>query len=317
MLRLTFNLVISLAFLACSPRPTSTTSAGLDTTMPGPARPLALTLNPYRMHLRTVTVSVDGVDREFLFDTAGGVTIITPPVADAIGCRPFGRLTAFRMSGQRVDRPRCTNVGLGLGPLTLGHEEVIVVDLSEYLPSDWPEVGGVLSLSSFEHGAITVDLANNLLIVETAASLAARTHNMQPLTVRFGRQAAGAGLDLFVRVDSSRGPLWFELDSGAGEVIVARHTAALLGIDLASDRVEHVPARGGHCESWRVPKAKLTVAGLGRLKMPVTVEEIIYDGVLGCCFFEGHVLTLDLRTARMWAERAKSSGDGKNSAWPR
>jgi len=304
-------LSISLALFACSPRPTPTPAglAGRDSTLPGLARPLALTLNPYRMHLKTVTVAIGGADHELLFDTAGGMTIITPQVADAIGCRPFGRLTAFRMSGERLDRPRCTNVGLDFGPLTLGHEEVIVVDLYEYLPSDWPEVGGVLSLSSFEHGAITVDLAKDRLILETAASLAARTHNMEPLAIRLGRQSAGAGLDVFVRIDSPRGPLWFELDSGAGEVIVARHAAPLLGIDLASGRVEHVPARGRHGESWRVPKAKLVVSGLGRLKTPVTVEEIIYDGVLGCCFIEDYVLTLDLRTARMWAKRSKDDED--------
>ena len=266
-----------------------------------PTLPITLELKPYRLHIRTVTVTVGGAERTFIFDTAAGVTIITPEVAEAIGCEPFGRVTALRMSGERIDIPRCAGVDLRAGPLAIEHDNVFVIDLAAFLPPDWPRLGGALSLRSFEERALTLDLAGGTLTVESPESLTERTATMRELPIRFGMQAAGAGLDVFVLVESPRGPLWFELDSGAGEVIVARQTADLLDIDLTDPAVEHAPAGDGGADVWSVPEATIRLPGLGALRLPVTVTDIIYDGVLGCRFIEDHILTLDLRTARMWA----------------
>ena len=48
--------------------------------------------------LQTVDVEIGGRRLPFLFDTAGGATLVTPALANDIGCEPFGRATGSRAS---------------------------------------------------------------------------------------------------------------------------------------------------------------------------------------------------------------------------
>ena len=108
-----------------------------------------------------------------------------------------------------------------------------------------------------------------------------------PSRVRAGRQAGGAALDLFVAVDSPRGPLWFELDSGStGETLVAPHAAALLGLDLPPGERRIVA---------------LPIHGTPPVDLPVRLQKnLIYDGLISIAFFERFAVTLDLAAMRAW-----------------
>jgi len=83
-------------------------------------------LEPYR---KTVALRAQVGDRQglFTFDTAGGITLVSPSFAAKIGCKPWGRLSGHRMMGDRLDMPRCDGVPLRLGaqtyrvPVATGH----------------------------------------------------------------------------------------------------------------------------------------------------------------------------------------------------
>jgi hypothetical protein len=125
--------------------------------------------------------------------------------------------------------------------------------------------------------------------IETPASFAAKVRGATPVTLRAGRQAGGAALDLFLAVEAPGGPLWMELDSGsAAPALLAPHAARALGLELdpaAPKRVE------------------LTVAGLGRVTVEASEREMIYDGLLGARFVGEFVWMIDLGTMRGWARR--------------
>ena len=112
------------------------------------AGPIAVPLSPWAGVLRSVTVMVDGTAHPFIFDTGGGETVITPEVAMAVGCTPYGRGVGFRMSGERVEFEYCDNVALRLGQVALAREPVGVFDLKSILPAGLPRADGALNSAS-------------------------------------------------------------------------------------------------------------------------------------------------------------------------
>lgn len=248
---------------------------------------LEIPLEPYLGKLRTVEVEVAGRRMPFLFDTAGGVTLVTPEVAAEAGCEPFGRAVGFRHDGEPVNLERCRGLSLAVAGRPTREDEVAVWDLMALLQGA-PEVGGLVSLASFEGETVTLDLGRGRLYLEPGAGLPARLAGAKALTVRAARQGGGAAFDLFVAVDSPRGPLWFELDSGAlSPVLVASHAAELLGLDLS-------PEEGR--------PATLPIAGLGPVEvMAQEKPDLIYDGLLNAAFLENLVITMDLDEIQAWA----------------
>jgi len=234
----------------------------------------------------------------FLFDTGGGGTLLTPKTAERAGCVPFGRATGFRLSGERLDSPLCDSMAFRIGA-PAGYAvrlESGVFDLMRLLPPDWPELGGLLSLHSFEGRAITLDLRADLLIVETDSSLAERVRHMRPMRARIGRQSGGGGVDLFVQARARRGTLWLELDSGnLGPVLLAPHALEQLGARAPADSAA---GRSEGAESgWHVP---LELVGLPPLDVAIEQREMIYDGVLNAAAMKRMVLTMDLRDGSLW-----------------
>lgn len=249
--------------------------------------PVVARLEPYVAGLVTLSVEVGGRPSRLIFDTAGGLTLVTPQVAAEIGCRPFGRLTGFRHDGGRLDLERCGPLVVAAGPLAT-EREVAVFDLLPLLGGA-PPVDGIVGLDLFEASPVTIDLEAGEVVFETAESLAARTRDAARLAIRLARQAGGAGLDLFVAADTPQGRIWLEWDSGnSGPVRLAPHTARQLGWELSAETSS--------------PR-QLDVVGLGPVAIEALAKEMIYDGLLNNRFVRDFVWTLDLERGELWAKR--------------
>lgn len=251
------------------------------------ARPRAtLRLKPYVAGLRALDVVIGDTSLPFLLDTGGGLTLVTPALAAAVGCEPFGRSVGFRHNGEAVSLARCPPVALGLDGWSAAAHELAVWDLMSLLPEGLPELGGIVALNTFDDLAITLDLGGSRLVVESRASLEQRVAGAAELRLREAHQAAGSSLDVFLAIESEPGPLWFELDSGnAGPVLIAPHAAEQLGLDLSGTEPRGVT---------------LNLAGYGPVTVQAVAREMIYDGLLNASFLEDHVVTLDLRRERAW-----------------
>jgi hypothetical protein len=241
-------------------------------------------LHHYRGWLRTIRVQVGTDSLDFLFDTGGGVNVVSPEVAAKLGCRPAGRSVGFRMTGERLSGPLCADVELGVGPLRV-RGEAGVGDMTRFLGKDAPPVYGMLSLRAFAGHAVTLDIAHDRIVVETPQSLARRTRTMTPLPVRLATGPTGAELTAFIGIRVGDAPLWLEWDSGhQATTFLARHAAQLLGV---ADSVE----RG---------EVGVPLGGEARVVLPVAVKDVIYDGVLNAGTINRTVWTLDLAHQRMW-----------------
>lgn len=275
------------------------------TSMPGvaqaqrPDQPVVLQLKPYAdTPLKTVDVKVGTHTLPFLFDTGGGMTVVTPAVTDALGCTPYGQATGFRADGEKVTWKRCGPVTLGIGAYK-ARGEVGVFDLMGMIKSQVerarkaghdvpmpPTLGGLVGLSSFKDQTITLDYAHDRVTIETPNSARARTRSMHPVHVRVVTEANGS-VAVFLQARAQTGTLWLELDSGNnGPTFLAPHAVKQLGITLPEGKKKSLA---------------IDLIGLGKVPATVARRSMIYDGQLGIGMIRKLVLTLDMADGRAWA----------------
>jgi hypothetical protein len=268
-------------------------AASLASKPPAPLAIIRLDAYPQGTDLLTLRAEVRGHAGVFLFDTGEGVSSVTPSFAQTVGCTPWGQITGFRMTGERLDLARCDDMVFAMQGQQLPAPIAGVLDIMAFLPPDAPKLDGSLGLDIFAGRAITLKLKQRLLIVESPASLAAITLHSRQIPIRLVRDAEGVALTVNVAVPTSRGMAWMELDSGnGGTIVIGKHLAALLKLDTETKEAQPVrfTLAGG-----------IPVEGRARL-----LENMIMDGNIGARFLRDWEVTLDLSSGRAWFSPASS-----------
>lgn len=249
------------------------------------ASPVVLTLSPYVGRLRTVTVTVNGEPLTLLFDTGGGQTLVTPLVAQRVGCRDDGVSTGFRMSGERVRFRQCGRAELALGDVTRELPSLAVFDLNAMLPAELPHLDGLLALDALAEIPFTLELGANRLTLESASSLRARIADAASVDMRVATGVDGGSAIVFLSARAPSGQnLWLELDSGnLATVLLAEHVR----VDADNSAV----AAGD---------VRLTLGTIATAPLAYEKRELILDGALNAEFLERYAVTIDLRNRRAW-----------------
>lgn len=252
----------------------------------GGATPIAeLTLVPQRTRW-ALDVHVGGQPFRFGLDIGGGLTLLSTRAASAAGCTPWGRITGFQMTGRRLDAARCDSVTIDAGALHVTPSMSLVLP-PEAVESGDANLDGSIALDAFEGRAITLDLANGKLVVESTESLAERVRGMTPLEISMAREAGGHSLAVLAAVPTAKGTAWMELDSGnGGTVLVSKPYAALVGLDSTA-------AGPQHAEFDLLPNVRVAT---DRAFTP----DMTIDGNLGMPFLRRWLVTLDLASGRAW-----------------
>ncbi|MFZ0266490.1 hypothetical protein [Caulobacter sp.] len=270
-------------------------SCGLAQPAPAAQKPVVIPLSPYLGVVWSLQAQVKGKAETFLFDSAGGFTVITPQTAAEIGCEPWGQVTGFRMRGDRVDVKRCDSLGFTAGGAAFSAPTAGVWDFSHMLPKDAPPLAGSVGLDAFAGRTITIDLAGKQLVVETPESQKARIADAREVELRLSREASGLALTPFVAVETPKGKIWMELDTGSdAALIVGAHNAALLGMIDEGKAAQplHAKLAGGVGLDTEIARA-----------MPM-----ILDGNIGAPILAQWIVTLDLAHGRAWIAPAKPQG---------
>jgi predicted aspartyl protease len=251
-----------------------------------PGEEVHVRLEPYLGRLVTVSARLGQEPLRLLLDTGGGQTLITPRVAERLGCTPHGRSVGLRMTGERVEFRRCDAAPLEIGGRRLRGSEVAVWDVVSVLPKDVPPLDGVLALDRLAGQPFTLDLSGRTLTLESAASLDGRVAGMKRLEARVATGLSGADLTVFVHgVLGEAG--WFLFDSANLDLTqLAPHMLASMGSTPPSSGL-------------------LTLDGLPSAEVPTRVREIIHDGVLAESFLSRWVWTFRLATGELWAAPAR------------
>ena len=249
-------------------------------------RPLEIPVEDYLGVLASIQASAHGHPARFLLDTAGGITVVAPGFASEQGCVPWGRITGFRMRGDRLDLQRCDHLELLFAGVPTAAATAGVWDFSAMLPKDAPPLAGSVALDAFADEVVTLDLGGHRLILESPASVAARVKTAIEVPAQFSRESGGLGLVPFIGIKGPHGLLWLELDSGNdGALHVARHAAADLG--LAAGVAAWQPA---HIE---------VVPGLV-MGASANVEDLVVDGNIGAPVLKQWLVTISYKDRRIW-----------------
>jgi len=195
--------------------------------------------------MMTIRAKVRGHEGVFIFDTGGGISYISPAFAQAIGCKPWGQITGFTLTGQRLDMPRCDGLSFDIQGHRFAAPTFGVFDLMKYMPPDVPRIDGSIGLDVFAGRVVTLSLAEKRLTVESPSSLALRARRGKEVPIRLVREAGGVALAVEVAVPTPEGLAWMELDSGNGGAnVIGKHIALLLKLD--SSKKEPQPANFGN-----------------------------------------------------------------------
>ena len=249
--------------------------------------PATVSLQSEVDELLTIRATVAGHEGVFLFDSGGGVSSITPEFAAVIGCHPWGQITGFRMTGQRVDMQRCDGIAFTFAGSSFPAGTVGVLDLSKYLPSGLGHIDGTIALDVFANRAFTFSYAGHFIHFHDARELEQRTKTLHAMPLRVVRDAQGLALSVDFPVLTPDGTAWFEMDSGntSSFVIVGKHLAPLFR--LSPDKKEP-------------QKVNLTLADGTRFEGGVRVLDLVLDGNLGTSFLSRYDVTLDLAHQTGW-----------------
>lgn len=247
-----------------------------------------LKIEPWRRGV-AVRVEIAGKQRLFSLDTAGGVSFISPELAKELKCEKGARLVGFRMTGDKLDTPRCDKI-----PLTIdGHAFTIpvagVYETGQLAAKDAAKtVDGLLALDIFEGKTVTFDFAGGKIIVETSRSARERARTATELPARLARELSGRALAMELDVPTPMGTLEFEIDSGnGGTILVGKPYARHFGID---------PDKG--------PQHGKVALGSGIVAEGLVFPaDITLDGNLGMPFLKDYLVTMDLADGRVWLAR--------------
>ena len=272
------------ASLAAPPAMASVDAAG--------AAPVAvLKLEPYRKSV-AVRVVANGKPGRFALDTAGGTTVVSPDYAAAAGCKPWGRMVGFQMSGNRLEMPRCDDFTFSVGGHVLKTPAAGVLDVTPFVARDAEPLEGSLALDAFDGQTITIDFAAGELVVESPASAKRRIAGARELPMRLVREG-GVALAAMVEVPTRQGLVRFELDSGnGGTILVSKPYAALFGLDPDAPG----PQRGA-----------FDLAPGVRAEGMMFTPDLTIDGNIGMPFLKDWVVTLDLAEGRLWLQRTRAT----------
>jgi hypothetical protein len=244
-------------------------------------------LEPIVGGLLKMHAKLGGQDGTFLFDSGSGISSLSPEFARAIGCRPWGQITGFRMTGQRLDMQRCDNVTISVAGKSLPASTLGVFDISKYLPSDVGHIDGTIALDLFANQALTLSYGGHFIRLVDQSTLGNETKGLRSMPVHLVRDAEGLALTVNLPVVTPAGTAWFEMDSGntSNLVLVNKALAPLFQLKT-----------GGMDGSAISLELENGTAFIGAAR----VLELILDGNLGTSFLATHNVTVDLSHQTAW-----------------
>jgi hypothetical protein len=254
------------------------------------AQPAVIPLEMYMEKIPAFHAKVNGQEGFFLLDTGGGVSVISPEFAKATGCTPWGQVTGFRMTGQRMDFQRCDNLTFDVAGKHLKAPIAGVFDIKTLAPKTAPPLDGSLALDIFAGQVLTLDVSARTLTIETPQTLKTRLSHATEIPARLVRDAEGVALSVDVGVPTASGLAWMEMDSGNdGSFVVANHIAPFF----------HLQPDG------KTPQPlAFTLGGSIPVEGTARTGDLIMDGNLGEQFFLKWAVTFDLKNDRVWVSSA-------------
>ena len=253
-----------------------------------------ISLENYFKTLKSVKVNIENRTYDFLFDTGGGITILSPKIVKEINKSTYGNSVGFRMSGEKIEWKLSDSLNIEIGGINFFHSYVGVFDVMSLLPEEFKRIDGVISLKTFEKTNVTLNLSKNILIVETEESMEEKIKNMDLVQSRFVNGPNGSELNIFIGTQVNHRLWWFLFDTGnIAQTIISTNIAGEWGLTYEENEITEI---GKH---------KFEIAG-DSIASPTIIDKIIYDGALSFDFIHQSEYTISFKEEKIWTKRNSS-----------
>ena len=256
------------------------------------------------------TAKVNGVEGKFIFDTGGGITILTNKFSSKLHdiTKQDGVLTGFRATGERLNLNLYKINELSIGKFVDKNPIVSIIDVN------LPGCDGIISLMPFQNQPFTLDLKNKILVLETHQSITKRKAAGETIKL-YPDQNRGLSLTVFADfVLNNKKTLQFLLDSGAGKNsfwINSRYLSAC-GIDISDTaNVKKIIRKSEFNKDaetifYKASVPELNIYGYPQIKKEnfnaTFTEALIYDGKISINWL-GDAVTFDLKNRKMIVQK--------------
>jgi hypothetical protein len=246
-------------------------------------------LKTYVGNLKSVDVFIKGIKYNFLFDSGGGETFISPEIVKLLGKDIYGGSTGIRMDGETIKYQKADSISIKIGASEKFHQTIGIWNIMSILPEGLPKLDGVLSLKSFGNDILSVDLSRNILIVENKSSFKKQIKTKTLIPSRFANGPDGAELTIFIGIPKSGHMYWFLFDTGnIGPVILSPECATLWGLQ-------------SNTKDSNMALANLEfIIGKNEIETNTNSKKIIYDGSLNFESISKCIFTIDFRKKEVW-----------------
>lgn len=240
-------------------------------------------------HIIIPTIANDTINGNFIFDTGGGIEVISSKFFDKIKSNStrVGLFTGFRNNGERLDLKTYRINNLQIGNLI---KKDIIVGI--YPPLDEMGIDGLLSSKFFESIPVTIDFEKEILTIENKESVN-KIGDVGTTIPLFIQMHGRMGLDLFIDITINDViHVFAEFDTGNGYFST-----------LINSFYYNLLSNQNLSESNSIVVDKLSLKFADNIKLFNSEiqlkEDLIYEGLIGTNIFKTGKLTIDIQNKRM------------------
>lgn len=224
----------------------------------------------------------------YLFDTCQGILVLDKSLAEKMGLKTIGTVTAYTSKGEAKTATLSTIASLTVGAQRMNNPAVGVFDFSG-------GIDGIIGGNFFEEFTITIDYSNKTIYFENDDSLRYRRRAGAIVPISIDRYREW-GLDFYVLVQfNDKWVRQWGVDTGRYNSMFNVDDVPLLtgGISLE--------------QYWRQHKKNPEDVSLSLLDCPqirmdnprLNPEKAIKDGLLGNSFMQNYIVTFNIRDGYM------------------
>lgn len=249
-----------------------------------------------------IKAKINGVEGNFIFDTGAGFHVVSKKFFSKIthAVRDSSFHTGFRHTGERM-----SGMNYLLNSIEVGDLHQVDPWIAIYAGFDEMGFDGLISCKLIEHQAVTFDLKNNQLIVESNKSKIKSNAKTIPLLLHEDRDKL---LDIFIAIQVDRKHTAIvEFDTGSGYSPFLLHSRFMkyAGVDTTTLEIRNLPTGFGTIEKSYFDKTKkvhtyipnVTEGGYPNI---VFKPGLIYDGLVSHLILEGKRWTIDIPNRKMY-----------------
>jgi predicted aspartyl protease len=224
---------------------------------------------------------------KYLLDTGGGFILLDKALAEKMGLKTIGTITAHSAQGERHTATLSTIASFAVGAQRMNNPAVGVFDFSG-------GIDGIIGGRFFEEFTVTIDFRSKTIYFENDESLRYRRRDGAIVPVSIDRyQQWGLDFYVLVQLKDDKWVRQWGVDTGRYNSMFNMDDILLLSGGIPIDQLKKLK---------EMPEVSLSLLDCPQIRMDnprLSPEKAIKDGLLGNSFMQNYIVTFNIRDGYM------------------